>query len=162
MSRSRCINLRGKKGFTLIELVVVIAIIAVIAAIAIPAIISIINAATSSSIDTEAASMDQACKTYYMGVKSGEINSANFTAPISGDVIPARFVSTGNRNRCAQNCTVAGALEYSGLGELLGRLGEFGYDSEGNICALGNPPAAGLTPLNPNGTDTFTVLNYAN
>ena len=162
MSGKRCIRVGSRKGFTLIELVVVVAILAVLAAIAIPAVISIIQSASSAALETEAASMDQACKMYYTGVKSGEINRDNFTAAQSGDLIPNKVAPTSTKMGCARRCTVAGALEYGGLSDLLSRLDEFGYDANGNISVLGDPPKSGLTPLKPNGADTFADLNYAN
>ena len=154
---------KNKKGFTLVELIVVIAIIAILAAIAIPAVISIVESASVSSIETEAAEMDNACKTYYMGVKSGAISKENFTPTLSGDVVPNRFVSAKTKQTCAKNCTVGGALEYNGMySDLIGKLGEFGYDAEGNIKALGDNADGTLTQLSLDGKDTFATLNYAN
>ena len=66
---------QSKKGFTLVELVVVIAILAILAAIAIPAVIGIINSASNSAGDSDASTMNNACKTVYSGVKSGSITS---------------------------------------------------------------------------------------
>ena len=150
---------KTKKGFTLVELVVVIAIIAILAAIAIPAVISIVNSAADTQVETDAAQMDNACKTYYMGVKSGAISKENFTPTLSGDVVPNRFVSAKTKQTCAKNCTVGGALEYNGMySDLIG----FGYDAEGNIKALGDNADGSLTQLSLDGKDTFATLNYAN
>ena len=66
---------QSKKGFTLVELVVVIAILAILAAIAIPAVIGIINSATKSAGDSDASTLNNACKTVYAGVKSGTITT---------------------------------------------------------------------------------------
>lgn len=153
---------KHKSGFTLVELIVVIAILAVLAGIAIPAVITIINSASDSQIDTNASIMDQACKTYYTGVKSGAINRETFTPRKSSDEIPNRFVSTSKKNSCARNCTVAGALEYNGIyDDLINGLGDYGYDANGNIKPLGDPPDEDLTPLAEDGSDTFDTLNYA-
>lgn len=154
---------KAKKGFTLVELVVVIAIIAILAAIAIPAVISIVNSAADTQVETDAAQMDNACKTYYMGVKSGAISKENFTPTLSGDVVPNRFVSAKTKQTCAKNCTVGGALEYNGMySDLIGKLGDFGYDASGNIKALGDNADGSLTQLSLDGKDTFATLNYAN
>ncbi|MBQ8134585.1 MAG: prepilin-type N-terminal cleavage/methylation domain-containing protein [Clostridia bacterium] len=154
---------KSKKGFTLVELVVVIAIIAILAAIAIPAVISIINSADDTQVETDAAQMDSACKTYYMGVKSGAISRENFTPTLSGDVLPNKFVSSTKRSSSAKNCTVGGALEYAGMyNELIGKLESFGYDASGNIKAYGDNADGSLTQLSPDGKDTFTTLNYTN
>ena len=62
---------QSKKGFTLVELVVVIAILAILAAIAIPAVIGIINSANESQTASDAATVDNACKTYFAGIVAG-------------------------------------------------------------------------------------------
>ena len=154
---------KNKKGFTLVELIVVIAIIAILAAIAIPAVISIVESASVSSIETEAAEMDNACKTYYLGIKSGDISKENFIPEQSGDILPNKFVSFTKKSACARLCTVGGALEYNGMySDLIGKLGDFGYDAEGNIKALGDNADGSLTQLSLDGKDTFATLNYAN
>ena len=66
---------QSKKGFTLVELVVVIAILAILAAIAIPAVIGIIKSATTSAGESDASTLNNACKTVYSGVKSGTITT---------------------------------------------------------------------------------------
>jgi len=153
----------NKKGFTLVELVVVIAILAVLAAIAIPAVISIVNSASNTSLETEAASIDLACKTYYTSVKSGILTKENYTPVDTDDVIPSVAASAGKRLKLAKKCTVAGALEYNGtLGNFKGRLDEFAYDAEGNIYRPLDMDAAGITFLDPDGKNTFNDLHYAN
>ena len=47
--------------------------------------------------------MDNACKTYYMGVKSGAISKENFTPTLSGDV---HIIATGGMaNTIVPHCT---------------------------------------------------------
>lgn len=152
---------QNKRGFTLVELVVVIAILAVLAAIAIPGIIGIINSATNSQMMSEASSMDQACKTYYSGVKSGAITSEKFTPQHCNDVIPNRGVSNKAKATMAKNCTVAGALEYNDLMSVMGKLEDYAYDKEGNIKVY-DENDSDLTQLKSDGSDTFADLNYAN
>ncbi len=160
MGGTRYVRFGNKKGFTLIELVVVIAILAILAAIAIPVVISIIDSAAEASIKTKAASMDQACKTYYMGIKSGDINSSNFTPSQSGDKIPVKNDSLSNRVRCAKMGTIAGVLEYSGMYDLVGGLEDFGYDLSGNIHAFEENGSIPLTQLESDGSTTFMTLKY--
>ena len=154
-------KIREKKGFTLVELVVVIAILAILAAIAVPAVIGIIHSADESQLQHNAETIDQACKTYYMGIKSGTINSNTFTPRLSNDIIPDK--DTGGRAKIimAKSCTIAGALEYNGLTELIGRLEDYGYDEIGTIKYYGDPPEEGLTQLSADGTETFSDINYA-
>ncbi len=111
---------QSKKGFTLVELVVVIAILAILAAIAIPAVIGIINSATTSSGQSNASSLNNACKEYYSGVVSGTINSkskvndATF-APPSSVSLPAPTASQTTRESAAKLSQVKDAQAYSGL-----------------------------------------------
>lgn len=107
---------QSKKGFTLVELVVVIAILAILAAIAIPSVIGIINSATTSSGQSDAASVNNACKQYYAGVVSGSINSTNFTSTQKVHQTPADTnASNDKRTKIANNSTVADAQKYGGL-----------------------------------------------
>ena len=69
-------KMHSKKGFTLVELVVVIAILAILAAIAIPAVSGIINSANESQKASDAATVENACKTYYAGIVAGSAVSA--------------------------------------------------------------------------------------
>ena len=151
----------NKRGFTLVELVVVIAILAVLAAIAIPGIVGIINSATNAQMMSEASSMDQACKTYYTGIKSGAITSEMFIPEHCNDIIPPKSTSKKAKATMARNCSVAGALEYNDLMSLMGRLEDYAYDKEGNIRVY-DENDSNLTQLKPDGSDTFNDLNYAN
>ncbi len=152
----------SKKGFTLVELVVVIAILAILAAIAIPAVIGIINSANESQKASDAATIDYACKTYYTGIVSGTITTANFNPVKSGDNVPTPTDSGHTRRVKARTCTVAGALEFEGLYEqLINKVTDFGYDSRGNIFSLTDGAhSASLTQITANATLDFEALNY--
>lgn len=54
---------RGKKGFTLVELVIVIAVLAIIAGIAIPTVHNVINNANKTADDANAQAIELAIKT---------------------------------------------------------------------------------------------------
>lgn len=156
-------KLSGKKGFTLVELVVVIAILAVLAAIAIPAVITIVNNASDTSLETEAASIDLCCKTYYEEIKLGVITANTYTPKNTSDRLPAKSDSINARTRAARKCTVAGALDYNGMyADFAGRLDEFAYDSGGNIIAVTGDLPTGYTKIKADGSTTFAELNYAN
>lgn len=157
-------GLNNKKGFTLVELVVVIAILAVLAAIAIPAVIGIISSAGESQATTDASTIDHACKTYYSGLVGGYINSDNFTPVYSGDNVPAVNASVSTKKTMARLCTVAGAMEYSGIYDrLIGRVSDFGYDKDGNIHSVYDQAfsSSDLTILPADAKVSFGTLGYA-
>ena len=130
-------KMQSKKGFTLVELVVVIAILAILAAIAIPAVIGIINSANESQKASDAATVDNACKTYYAGIVAGSITSndkTNMKNVGTSENLPAPGKSSSERKSCALDCTVGGAIDYNGTyASLNGKLADFGADREGNI-----------------------------
>ena len=154
----------SKKGFTLVELVVVIAILAILAAIAIPAVIGILGSAGESAGDSDAATMTLACRTYYAGVKSGAINSSNFTPVKCNDEIPEKNQSLPVRMAAAYNCTMAGALEYDGIyDKVISEITDFGYDSGGKIIYIGtmtDEEKEGITAIEDPATLTFEDMNY--
>ena len=156
--------MRRKAGFTLVELVVVIAILAILAAIAIPAVIGIINSTSNTALESEAATIDQSCKTYYEQIKTGMVTAERFKAEKSGDNIPTRGTSLTDKARLARRCTVGGALEYAGVySDFVGRLDEFAYDSTGKIVAVtGDDAPEGCTKIAADGSTTFDDLNYTN
>ena len=156
--------MRRKAGFTLVELVVVIAILAILAAIAIPAVIGIINSTSNTALESEAATIDQSCKTYYEQIKTGMVTAERFKAEKAGDTIPTRGTSLTDKARLARRCTVGGALEYAGVySDFVGRLDEFAYDSTGKIVAVtGDDAPEGCTKIAADGSTTFDDLNYTN
>lgn len=121
----------SKKGFTLVELVVVIAILAILAAIAIPMVTSIISSATNSARESEAASLNTACKTFQAGLASGSINSSNIGAGTYSITPPARTASQAAKNTAANAATVNDAATYNGLLTLMTNIADFGYINGG-------------------------------
>lgn len=106
---------QSKKGFTLVELVVVIAILAILAAIAIPAVIGIINSATKSAGDSDASTLNNACKTVYAGVKSGTITQkSKDNAGKSCSWAAAEGASNSKRLEAAKKVTIANVQAYNG------------------------------------------------
>lgn len=124
---------QSKKGFTLVELVVVIAILAILAAIAIPAVIGIINSANTSSAQSDASTLDAACKNFYAGVVSGTINKDTKGA-VTATNLPASTASTSAKKSSAKVLTVLSAIEYNGLKDKFGKdddLKDFQYKTDG-------------------------------
>ena len=111
--QQKIIAKHSKKGFTLVELVVVIAILAILAAIAIPAVVSIINSANTSSGQSDASTLNNACKEFYAGVTSGSINDNNKGSITKS--LPSPTASTTARKSAADLLTVKDAQDYSGL-----------------------------------------------
>lgn len=123
---------QSKKGFTLVELVVVIAILAILAAIAIPAVIGIINSANTSSAQSDASTLDAACKNFYAGVVSGTINEG--TKGSVTDTLPASTAATSTKKSAAKNLAVKSAIEYNGIKDKFGKnddLKDFQYKTDG-------------------------------
>lgn len=107
---------QSKKGFTLVELVVVIAILAILAAIAIPAVVNIIQSATNSAGESEAASVDSACKTLYSGIKSGSITSdMKYSDGTPIDCAASKGASVADQLAKARGAKIKDAQKYSGL-----------------------------------------------
>lgn len=155
----------NQKGFTLVELVVVIAILAILAAVAVPAVINIIDSAAQSQGESQASTIDLACRVYYSGVRTGSINATNYTPEKTDDIIPDKGLPSATRLTMAKNCTVAGAMEYEGIySDLISRITDFGYDDGGHIKFI--PPdtddasEVGLTRLPDDGKVTFAELKY--
>lgn len=123
---------QSKKGFTLVELVVVIAILAILAAIAIPAVVGIINNANQSAGQSDAASVNNACKTFYAGVRSGTITTASKNAD-GTSVTAAASAGASDKVKlsAAKSATVAAAQKYSGL--------DVSYD---NLCYFSSANSA--------------------
>lgn len=112
--------LKNKKGFTLIELVVTIGVLSILAAIAIPAAVSIARSAEESRGKTNAESLETACKVFYSGVTTGQINSSNFTpADGSSMTIHGWGTSMTVREKDADSATIADVLKYNGFGNAM-------------------------------------------
>lgn len=106
----------SKKGFSLVELVVVIAILAILAAVSIPAVLTIINNASNSTGQSDAVSVNSACKSYYASVRSGLINTDSKNPDGSSvSEAAAKGASDFDKSSAAYKATVAAAQKYSGL-----------------------------------------------
>lgn len=144
MKSTKKIVKNSKKAFTLVELVVVIAVLAIVAAIAIPAVISIVNSATKSSVDTDAASIDSAVKTFHAGIVNGIIYQENLPASVTTvGTFPTRNSGNGARSSYANTqATIQQAMQYEGIWDRLqsginvgaGGTPNFGY-LDGSIVA---------------------------
>ena len=141
----------SKKAFTLVELVVVIAVLAIIAAIAIPAVINIMNSATESRVETDAASIDSAVKTFHSGIVNGTVHQGNLptsVTSVAGATFPPDNASNGARASYANNiATVQQAMQYAGIWDRLQSSltgGDFGY-SEGSVVAAVDGNGTALT-----------------
>lgn len=119
----------SKKAFTLVELVVVIAVLGILAAIAIPMITGITQNATASARETEAASLNQACKTFFISVSAGTITSES----VSGNgvtystTIPSKNSAQFKKDDAANKLLVKDAAYHNGLDDVYKNISDFGY-----------------------------------
>lgn len=113
---------KSKKGFTLVELVVVIAILAILAAIAIPMVVNIIQSASDSSGTSQAATLNQECKSVYAGVKSGTIVTTSLCADGTTKCTWAatKTDTATTKTTKAKGVKVSDVMAYSGLNFDLG------------------------------------------
>lgn len=127
---------QSKKGFTLVELVVVIAILAILAAVAIPMVTGIINSATTSAKESDAATLNQACKTFLTSVSAGTITSETAAAvSYSGTALPTKSATQAAKNSTANILTVADACNYNGLANIQAAITDFGTLNAGTGSA---------------------------
>lgn len=158
--QQKLIAKQSKKGFTLVELVVVIAILAILAAIAIPAVIGIINSASKSSGESDASTLNSACKTFYAGVQSGTITTSSKNADNTA-VTKAAAPGAANSVRitAAKNATVKDAATYSGLytGGTDADLADFYVATDGTIKYQDPDSAAPTSTRVAKGSLKFTT-----
>lgn len=129
---------QSKKGFTLVELVVVIAILAILAAVAIPMVTGIINSATTSAKESDASTLNQACKTFMTSVASGTITTETVSAAgitYSGTALPSKSSTQTAKNSIANSLKVADACDYNGLTGVKDAITDFGYINGGTGSA---------------------------
>lgn len=123
----------GKKGFTLVELVIVIAILGILAAIAIPAVVGIINNAQKSAREANASELTTAAKNLYSGVKSGQIN---FESPqdelnqLDPQATAPKNATVEGKNAAANALTIEQTMQYAGLyNKIKDAVGDYVYDN---------------------------------
>lgn len=129
----------SKKAFTLIELVVVIAILAILAAIAIPMVTGIIQSAINSSKESDASTLNQACKTFFTSVATGAITSETISdAGITyvGTALPPKSSTQSTKNSIANTLLVKDAADYNGLNNVYTNISDFGYINGGTGSAI--------------------------
>ncbi len=126
----------SKKGFTLVELVVVIAILSILAVVAIPLVYNILSASSETADETEAATLNEACREYHAEVMAGTINSAEKKGSTQTG-LPGPRGSLSLRQKAASNAKVINACEYAGLTKTKRRIEDglnmFGYTSDGVV-----------------------------
>lgn len=108
-------SLKGKKGFTLIEMLVVIAIIAILVAIIIPVVA---NSTTKAKAATDAANLRSAEATAAIMYVNGDLTAdqGDVTAKVQAQLtnLPATAKSDGTS---AFTCTIAGGKVTAKYGE---------------------------------------------
>lgn len=90
-------------------------------------------------LDSDAATMDSVCKSYYAEVIAGVLNDAD-AANVKADTLPKADATEEERKAAADKCTIQGALEYAGL-ENIGmqdKLSEMAADETGTIYSKKN------------------------
>jgi prepilin-type N-terminal cleavage/methylation domain-containing protein len=78
-------EVRGKKGFTLIELVIVIAVLAIIAFIAVPTVTNIIGNANTTADSSNAQQIELTIKTAQSEVAANDTTPSDRVATLKGD-----------------------------------------------------------------------------
>ena len=87
-------NIRSKKGFTLVEIMIVVVIIALLAAMAIPAFQKVRQNSIKSTMDNDAKQLASAANQYYMEYAASVVHSSILVGTSAGNYIPA--LSRGN------------------------------------------------------------------
>lgn len=156
---------QSKKGFTLVELVVVIAILAILAAVAIPMVTGIINSATTSSKESDASTLNHACKTFMTSVAAGTITTETVSKAgitYSGTSLPSKSSTQSTKNSIANSLTVADACDYNGLKGIAESIADFGVlnpktGSATIVYMASNDGAQVMTSSGPQATGTAST-----
>ncbi len=94
-----------------------------------------------SDAQSDAATVDAACKNYYAELVSGTLNAENNTY-VKSDKLPSASATVAERKEAAGKCTIKGAMEYMGLineaGEYTIKLDNLSADGAGTIFAKGD------------------------
>lgn len=143
---------KSKKGFTLVELVVVIAVLAVLAAVAIPMITGIIKSATDSARESDAATLNQACKNFVASIAAGTITQESVSAAslsFSSAKLPSKSSTASYRTSAANAFTVQEVCDYNGLNNIWATIGDFGYiDAQTPSATIVYKGTCTTTPIN--------------
>lgn len=108
--------------------------------------------------ETDAATMDAACKNYYAGIVSGTINAEN-NEYVKSDTLPAASATIAERKEAALKCTVKGAMECYGLDNANFDLSGLRADEVGTIFYKeDNTRIAAVETITEN--TTFEELGY--
>ncbi len=153
----------SKKGFTLVELVVVIAILGILAAIAIPSVVGIIQNAQNTSNESNAKELDSACKDFYAGVSSGQINEEDDGSKVSA-TLPSKTATVSYKKSAAKALTINSAVEYAALSSKFdsNKIQNYGFiskNNEGTIVFWDTAEQANCKHFNAQGLNcTFDAL----
>lgn len=105
--------LKGKKGFTLIELVVVIAILGILAGIAIPRFLDATATARGARIEADMRAIDSASAMYY--AQSGK-HPTDIASLVASSLLAATPVAASGDVKFANGSTTTNAVTTYGIG----------------------------------------------
>lgn len=95
-------NIRSKKGFTLVEIMIVVVIIALLAAMAIPAFQKVRRNSIKSTMDNDAKQLASAANQYFMEYSASVVASSILVGTSAGNYIPklsrGNTLASGNAN----------------------------------------------------------------
>ncbi|MGN0538033.1 MAG: hypothetical protein ACI4M3_08670 [Acutalibacteraceae bacterium] len=112
----------------------------------------IIQSATNSAKESDAASLNQACKNFITSVASGAITKETISkAGITYSyltAIPAKSANQTAKNSMANALTVQQAANYNGLDDIYAAIDDFGYvnGGTGNAKIVYKGTYSGTTP----------------
>lgn len=106
------IKTNGKKGFTLVELVIVIAILAILAAIAIPIISSAVNSAKLSAMESDSVTVETVLTAALVDYETGNKNTTYNNAPATGTTRVSDVLKENNIENIQFSRTIGGVNYY--------------------------------------------------